>query len=148
MEFMASRVKDLEMSVGSFTGGIKLMSDMKTLTPAMYLAITRPDSPLNVHNFMVINDAEFLEEFKARISDDEDLSSARKANLISEINRKGEVRIFKKAAKEENTVESSPGLGGFRKRLENFIPHDPSPMAPPGSTEAFDFSQSPLFKGK
>lgn len=148
MQFLSNAVNNLDMSIGAFTGGIKLMSDMKTLTPAMYIAITRPDSPLNVHNFMVIDDAEFLEEFKARISDDEDLGSVRKANLISEINRKGEVRIFKKASKEENTVEDSPGLEGFRKRLENFIPHNPSPMAPPGATDAFDFSQSPLFKGK
>ena len=153
MEFLANRIGDLDMTIGNMTGQIGLLSDMKTLTPALYIAITRPDSPLNVHNFMVIDDKEFLDEFKARISNDDSLSSVRKSKLISEINHKGEVRIFNKGAKDKNTVQSSPGLGEFRKNLENFIPPEESvtPAEPDKKELTFGerfFPNSPLVKKK
>jgi hypothetical protein len=144
MQFLSNRAKNLSASIGKISLGTEYLGDMPGLTPALYVALTRPDSPLQNHNFMVIKDPEYLQELKARISDDSDLNTTKKAQFISEINSKGEVRLIYKNAGNKNDVDTSPGMKGFREKLENFIPHDPSPLAPEGAPLSTDISQSPL----
>jgi hypothetical protein len=149
LTFLANRVNNLGMAVGSVTANASLLGEMPGLTPAIYAALVGADSPLQSHNFMVINDAANLEIFKEGVSDSDSLSSVQKASMISEINKNGEVRIFYKGAKGEDEIHTTKGLTDFKDRLNDMTPKiDPVPQVNTGATDAFDFSQSPLFGKK
>lgn len=149
MTWLANRVNNLGVAVGSIAANTNLLAEMPGLTPAIYAALVGTDSPMQIHNFMVINDPANLEIFKEGVSDSDSLSSVQKANMISEINKKGEVRLFYKGAKGEDEVHTTKGLTDFKDRLNGLAPRvDTMPQIEAASQESFDFSQSPLFGKK
>lgn len=148
LNFLANRVKNLGVAAGKHGIPPKVLAEMPELTPAIYLSLTRPNSPMQMNQFMVINDAKNLEVFKAGLSDSEDMTSVQKANAISEINKNGEVRLFYKGSDKEADAHTTQGLSGFKERLETFVPNTPEPQDLKKGVDAFDFSQSPLFGKK
>jgi hypothetical protein len=106
----------MKVGVGNITAPVSILADTRTVAPAMYWVMTRPDSSLYTHGFMFIDDPQFVDEIKTRIKHDDEMSSVKRANLLSEINKTGQLRVFLEG-NEKADVENAPSLGGFRDRL-------------------------------
>jgi hypothetical protein len=99
---------------GAFDLGIELFAENPVLYPALSMALTDENSPINVEGFMTVKNPEMLNQFKLSIQQSDKIKNTEKAKILAQIETDGGLVIGSLGPVK---TEEKKDTSGARERL-------------------------------